>query len=91
VLKYPESVAEVERLMRGVRLVSESGGAAYEAGLSSGLPPKDAPILGAALQAGADMLVTGDSRHFGHLSGKKVRDVEVKTPAGALEALLPES
>jgi predicted nucleic acid-binding protein len=91
VLKYPESVAEVERLMRSVRLVSESGGAAYETGLSSGLPPKDAPILGAALQAGADMLVTGDSRHFGHLFGEEVRGVEVKTPAGALEELLRES
>lgn len=28
------------------------------------LPAKDQPILAAAMQAGADYLVTGDKRHF---------------------------
>jgi predicted nucleic acid-binding protein len=86
-LKYPES-AGLEPLMQSVRLVSESGGEAYEKGLSFGLPPKDAPILGAALQAGADVLVTGDSRHFGHLFGEEVSGIDVVTPARALDALL---
>lgn len=86
-LKYPES-AGLEPLMQSIRLVSESGGEAYETGLSFGLPSKDAPILGAALQAGADMLVTGDSRHFGHLFGEEVSGTRVMTPAKALDALL---
>lgn len=88
-LKYPESAGELEGLIQHVRLVPEAGGDAYEAGLSSGLPPKDAPILGAALQGGADLLVTGDARHFGHLFGETVRATTVVTPADALKALLP--
>ena len=52
------------------------------------LPDKDAPILGAAAQARANLLVTGDRTHFGHLYGKVLRGVVVVTPADALAALL---
>lgn len=88
-LKYPDSVEALEGLVEEIRIAPESGGEAYETGLASGLPPKDAPVLGAALQAGADMLVTGDSRHFGHLFGEEISGTGVTTPAGALDALLP--
>ena len=53
-----------------------------------GLPPKDAPILAAAVHAQADFLVTGDRRDFGHLFGLTLRGVKVVTPAQALAALL---
>lgn len=90
-VKHPDSVGALENLVYRVRLVPEADIGAHEEGLSFGLPPKDAPILGAALRAGADMLVTGDSRHFGHLFGKDVSGIEVVTLARALDALLPES
>lgn len=89
-LKYPESERELGRIMSLVRLVPEAGGEAYETGLLFGLPPKDAPILGAALQAGAEVLVTGDARHFGHLYGEKARDTRILNLADALDALLPD-
>lgn len=54
-----------------------------------GLPPKDAPILAAAVQARADLLVTGDSRDFGPFFGRTLRGVKVVTPAQALAAVLP--
>lgn len=89
-LKYPESERELERVLALVRLVPEAGSEAYETSLSFGLPPKDAPILGAALQAGAGALVTGDARHFGHLYGEKARETRILNLADALDALLPD-
>ena len=52
------------------------------------LPPEDAPILAAAVQAKADLLVTGDRSHFGHLFRKTVRGVRVESLADALARLL---
>jgi predicted nucleic acid-binding protein len=52
------------------------------------LPLKDAPILAAAVHAQADLLVTGDSRDFGHLFGHTLRGTRVATPATALDLLL---
>lgn len=89
-LKYPDSAEQLEYLIQSVRLVSEAASDACETGLSLGLPQKDTPILGAAIQAGADTLVTGDSRHFGHLFGKEIQGVEVVTSARALDDLLSE-
>lgn len=44
------------------------------------LPPKDAPILAAALAARASHLITGDHRHFGRYFGKTVAGVVVLPP-----------
>lgn len=59
-------------------------------GLKQGLPLKDAPVLGAAVRSGADYLVTGDARHFGHLFGASVGGVRILTPAAALAVLFEE-
>jgi hypothetical protein len=56
--------------------------------LEQGLPLKDAPILAAAVQARCDVLVTGDRTHFGPLSGRRLRGVQVLSPADALRLLL---
>ena len=53
-----------------------------------GLPLKDAPILAAAVRAKADLLVTGDTRDFGHLYGRTMRGTRVVTPASAIGLLL---
>jgi predicted nucleic acid-binding protein len=44
------------------------------------LPEKDTPILLAAVEAGADYLLTGDSTHFGAYFGKKLMGVVVMAP-----------
>jgi uncharacterized protein len=51
-------------------------------GLPSGvsLPEKDAPILLAALRAGASHLLTGDIRHFGRYLGRRVEGTTVMLP-----------
>ncbi|MEO5924907.1 MAG: PIN domain-containing protein [Bryobacteraceae bacterium] len=45
------------------------------------LPPKDQPILRAAISGKATHLITGDVRHFGKLYETRVSGVLVVTPA----------
>ena len=52
------------------------------------LPRKDAPVLATAVGARAELLVTRDRRHFGHLFGQTLRGVKVATLDQALEGLL---
>jgi hypothetical protein len=52
----------------------------------------DAAVLAAAVFSRADLLVTGDCKHFGGLFGKRIGGVLVVTIADALNLLLePES
>ena len=48
------------------------------------LPPKDRPILTAALRAGASHLVTGDLTHFGRYLGRSVQGTRILTPAALI-------
>lgn len=50
------------RLLKQTHLVSDVPGAFLPEGII--LPPKDAPVLVAAIHAGADYLITGDKHHF---------------------------
>jgi predicted nucleic acid-binding protein len=43
-------------------------------------PDKDAPILAAAIAAGATHLITGDRRHFGPFFGERIGGVLVLPP-----------
>ena len=51
---------------------------------------KDAPILAAAVAARADVLVTGDRRHFGHLFGRAVHGTRIEPPRVALRLVLDQ-
>jgi uncharacterized protein len=87
-IKCQEACAALEALLRTVTVGREAPAILVAWALEQGLPPKDAPILAAAVAAPADLLVTGDRTHFGHLSGQVLRGVAVVTPAEALERLL---
>jgi len=71
-----------------VTVVVEAPAALVEWAQEQGLPLKDAPILAAAVNANADLLVTGDRRDFGHLHGRELRGARVVNPARALEIVL---
>jgi len=49
------------------------------------LPGKDAPILIAAIEAGATHLLTGDVRHFGSYFGQTVEGVLISLPGEYLQ------
>ena len=52
------------------------------------LPPKDRPVLAAAIRLRCDALVTGDRTHFGPFYGEVVRGVAVHSPQSIAELLL---
>jgi len=54
------------------------------------LEAKDRPILAAALGCRANVLVTGDRRHFGSLFGRAIGGTVVVPPREALEWLLTD-
>ncbi len=89
-LKYPERAGEFEHLLPVLTVVAEALPDRITWAVAQGLPVKDAPILAAAVQSEADLLVTGDRIHFGHLYGQVLRKVVITTPAAELNQVLDE-
>ena len=81
-----EARANLEEQAQHRRLIQLSEGLqlfeAEPGRLPSGvsLPEKDAPILLAAVRAGASHLLTGDIRHFGPYLGRKIEGIAVILP-----------
>ncbi len=81
-LPEPAQRRRLAGLMESVTLVSESADGRLPTDVD--LPPKDRPILTAALRAGASHLVTGDLTHFGPYLGRSVQGMRILTPAALL-------
>ena len=86
--KSPERLEQLERLATRLRLAREPSPSELARAAEHKLPDKDAPILAAAIASGADMLITGDRRHFGHLFERTVQGVTLLRLSEALERLL---
>lgn len=86
--KYPERSADLELLTARVGVCAEAAQEYIAWALAQQLPANDAPILAAAAQAGATLLITGDRRDFGHLYGKTLRGIRVLPPLAAIEWIL---
>jgi predicted nucleic acid-binding protein len=87
-VKHPERLADLERLLESVELAPEPRAATIEWAISTGLPPKDAPILAAAVDARCHVLATGDRTDFGRLLGRRMRGAVVMLPAEAIALLV---
>ena len=87
-LKYPDRAEELRTLVEQLSETVEANPSMVARAAERGLPAEDAPILAAAIQAHADLLVTGDRTHFGHLYGQTIDGVAAVTPAEALARLL---
>lgn len=90
-LKAPAAESGFVSLLGSITLAGGPDRRTLEQALGHGLPEKDAPILAAAITIRANLLVTGDRRHFGLLFGKKVGGVEILPPKEAVERLLDRS
>lgn len=77
-----------DELVGLLELVAEPVATLVALASAEGLPMKDAPILAAAVAAGADLLVTGARRHFGGLFGRTVHGVRIRSLADGLAELL---
>lgn len=86
--KHPAKLAELEQLILQISICREAGAEEMLWARSTGLAEKDAPVLAAAVQAKADILVTGDRTDFGGLYGRKLRGLEVLPPRTALEHMI---
>lgn len=87
-VKAPGAIATFEILRKKVEIVREPALATVTRMAKLPMVDKDAPVMAAAVEAKADVLVTGDRRDFGHLYNKVVEGVLVLTPVDALERLL---
>jgi predicted nucleic acid-binding protein len=87
-LKYPDESEAFGSLVSELSVTAEATPAGAEWALEQSLPPEDAPVLAAAVEARADLLVTGDRTHFGHLFGKSRRGVKVTRPVDALAEVI---
>lgn len=90
-LKRPERTAHCARLAAELAFAPSPSTEHIAVAEVTGLPPKDVPILAAALPADADLLVTGDRTHFGRLFGRSIGRLTVQRPADALSAILLDS
>jgi len=83
VLHQSVGVAVLDELLAGMTITSALAAEGC-------LPPdlalaeKDRPILAAAVALGCTHLLTGDTRHFGALYGRRVQGVRILTPAAYL-------
>ncbi len=86
--KHPRRLADLEKLIESLETCAEPSPATIAFAAKAGLPPKDAPILAAAIEAQCHVLVTGDRTDFAILFGQRVRGTVVMLPAEAIELLL---
>lgn len=86
IAKGPEALAELSALLQRMHVANTS----VPKGplkATDWLPPKDRPVLYAAMKSKCDALVTGDRRHFGSAYGKSFGGVVIHSPRSLAEAL----
>lgn len=74
-----EQRTRLHRLVQLTEIVDEPLPRRLPAGIA--LPAKDVPILLAAIDSGAEYLLTGDKDHFGKYYGQEIDGVTVLRPA----------
>lgn len=91
-LKSPaDSVERFEAMTAAIFHVQEASGVALKRAQEAKLSDtSDFPILAAALQCGADVLVTGDRRAFGSFFGRRIENLRIMRLRDALTELLAE-
>ena len=70
--KQPKRLAAHEKFVSSMEMIPLQ---LFDPGVK--LAEKDQPILCGAISGGADFLLTGDKKDFGHLFGKTVRGVKI--------------
>jgi predicted nucleic acid-binding protein len=85
--KGPQAVQLLDALLAHLQIAPGLAGAVKAVELDW-LPPKDRPVLAAAIRLGCDALVTSDRKHFGSADGLQVGGVTIHSPRSLAETLL---
>lgn len=86
--KAPHAMEGYAQMSARIVTVAEPAQVAIDLAHETGVVAKDAPVFAAALHCGAQMFVTGDMRHFGHLCGTQVEGVLVLPLRDAFDRLV---
>jgi predicted nucleic acid-binding protein len=78
--KRPDGMARLTALLDRVEVTT----ALVSLDDGHGLPPKDVPILAAAVGSHCDVLLTGDIADFGHIIGRTFQGVRILTASTLL-------
>ena len=89
--KAAHALASLEALESWVQMVPAASTITEAAVRALGIVLKDAPVLAAAIDCQADLFVTGDARHFGHLYGQSVHGVRVLALRAAYEKVAAQT
>lgn len=81
--KRPDAIARFQALLHRLEITS----ALVSLDDGHGLPPKDVPILGAAVASRCHVLLTGDIADFGHIIGRTLQGVRILTASLLLAEL----
>lgn len=87
--KASSHLSELEALLENVTVLEEPFARLVEQFAPLVPDPRDVPILAGAVAGQADLLVTGNEKHFRDLYGKEVRGVLVLRLREALDLLTP--
>ena len=87
-VKHPDRLEDLNELLGSVQMSPEPRQLNIAWALAAGLPPRDAPILAAAVEARCHILATGDRSDFGALLGRRMRGTVVMLPVDAIGLLL---
>ena len=82
-----ESLRVLDELLARIE-VSATKIIGFDEGIASWLPEKDRPVLVAAMNLKCDVLVTGDTTHFGAGFGKSFDGVVIYSPRLLADAAL---
>jgi predicted nucleic acid-binding protein len=88
--KRSEAVSDLLSLIDGMRFTQEPPGVLIDRLRDLVSDSKDVPIVAGAVWAEADLLITGNTRHFGQLYGSHVGGCLILPPRAALDLLLSE-
>ena len=84
-----DSLQAFNAVLADVTLVAEARAPALESAAAAALTdPADVPILAAAIQSSADVLVTGDRRAFGRFFRATFRGIEILMLRDAIRRVL---
>ena len=89
--KAAHALASLEALEGWVQIVPAASTTTEAAVRALGIVLKDAPVLAPAIDCEADLFVTGDARHFGHLYGHSVHGVRVLALRAAYEKVAAQT